>query len=254
VTEQPAVLSVAPHPDDELLGAPVLLMALRDAGWRILNLACSLGRPADRSRRRLELEEACRRARFELLIPDRAPPMGRDDDLAAAREPLAELIMQTALASDARVIVGPSPEDAHHAHELVGLSIRDATEGLSRLVTVVEWGVWSDLRHPNLILWYGKPRLEEILHALAAHEGELRRARFDSMLEARGVVHAVLGPERVFGHGVAGREVVGAEAADDDAYAELLTEQRWNPATGWIRGGPVSLHERDVAPHLARPF
>jgi LmbE family N-acetylglucosaminyl deacetylase len=254
VTGQPAVLSVAPHPDDELLGAPVLLMALRDSGWRVVNLACSLGRPPDRQRRRLELEEACRRARFELMIPDRTPPIGADDDLAAAQERLAELVAQVAATNNTRVIVGPSPEDGHHAHELVGRAIQDAVQSWGRRVRVVEWGVWADLRRPNLIVWYGRRRLNEILHALAAHEGELRRARFDRMLEARGIVNAVLGPERVLGYGVVGREVVGADADGDDAYAELLTEQLFSPDTGWKLCGPRSLYEREVAPQFARSF
>jgi hypothetical protein len=89
-------------------------------------------------------------------------------------------------------------------------------------VHVVDWGVWADLRRPNLIVWYGRRRLDEILHALAAHKGELRRARFDRMLEARGIVHAVLGPDRVLGYGVAGREVVAADADGDDAYPSCL--------------------------------
>jgi LmbE family N-acetylglucosaminyl deacetylase len=245
---------VAPHPDDELLGAPVLLMALRDAGWRVVNLACSLGRAADRERRRLELEEACRRARFELSIPDRLPPIGRHDDLGAAQGQLAELIARTAVTHDVRVIVGPSPEDGHHGHEVVGRATRVAVESMTSPVRVVDWGVWADLRRPNLIVWYGRQRLDEILHALAAHEGELRRTRFDRMLEARGVLHAVIGPERVLGYGVAGREVVGAGADGDDAYAELLTEQRWTPAGGWRLGDPQSLHERELAAHMSRPI
>lgn len=44
-------------------------MALRDAGWYVVNLACGLGRPAHAERRRAELAEACRRAGFELVIP-----------------------------------------------------------------------------------------------------------------------------------------------------------------------------------------
>ena len=34
------LLHLSPHPDDELAGMPATLMALRDAGWRIVNLAC----------------------------------------------------------------------------------------------------------------------------------------------------------------------------------------------------------------------
>jgi LmbE family N-acetylglucosaminyl deacetylase len=36
-------LLLSPHPDDELLGCPAHLFALRDAGWRIVNVALSLG-------------------------------------------------------------------------------------------------------------------------------------------------------------------------------------------------------------------
>ena len=40
------------HPDDESIAAPCTLLALKDAGWREVNFAASLGRPADRPRRR----------------------------------------------------------------------------------------------------------------------------------------------------------------------------------------------------------
>ena len=45
------VLHLSPHPDDEVVGMPATLMALRDAGWRVVNLACGLGRPARHQRR-----------------------------------------------------------------------------------------------------------------------------------------------------------------------------------------------------------
>lgn len=57
--------------DDELLGAPAALFCLRDAGYRVVNLACSYGRQADRTRRRGELAEALKRARIELAEPSK---------------------------------------------------------------------------------------------------------------------------------------------------------------------------------------
>jgi LmbE family N-acetylglucosaminyl deacetylase len=39
------VLHLAPHPDDEVLGAGATLLGLREAGHRVINLACSRGRP-----------------------------------------------------------------------------------------------------------------------------------------------------------------------------------------------------------------
>jgi LmbE family N-acetylglucosaminyl deacetylase len=84
------VLHVAPHPDDELLGAPAHLMALRDAGWRVVNVAVSLGRPGDRVRRRAEVGEACRRAGFELVVLDPPVVVGRGDGDAAAQADLGQ--------------------------------------------------------------------------------------------------------------------------------------------------------------------
>ena len=93
------VLHLSPRPDDELIGAPATLMAMRDAGWRVVNLACGLGAPDQRARREAELREACRRAGFELLIEDSAEE---------AIEALAPAI-----------VISPGPRDRHPAHERV---------------------------------------------------------------------------------------------------------------------------------------
>ena len=86
------LLHLSPHPDDEVAGMPATLMALRDAGWRIVNLACGLGRPEQHQRRRAEVEEACRRAGFELLPCEPPLALSAGDDLAAAEETLVTLL------------------------------------------------------------------------------------------------------------------------------------------------------------------
>jgi LmbE family N-acetylglucosaminyl deacetylase len=236
----PTVLHVAPHPDDELLGAPATLFALRARGWRVVNLACSLGRPADAERRRAELSEACRRAGFELLIPAELLPIGRDDDLDRARSGLAAEIRRNLETTRAELIVGPSPDDGHHGHELVGRAIEDAVQEprgydadhehplqLRENPTphqVMFWGLWRDLAQPNLLVPYDAARIEEIQHALAAHAGELKRNRYDRLLEGRATAHAVLGPERVFGYGSPGIA---------EPFAELLRVVTWSPGRGW---------------------
>src|SRR5579862_5666598 len=105
--DNPSLLAVSPHPDDEILGAGATLMALRDAGWRVVNLACGLGRDPDRERRRAELIEACRRARFELVVPegDRAI----SESIAAAIDGFG-----------VSLVAGPSPHDIHPTHEAAG--------------------------------------------------------------------------------------------------------------------------------------
>ncbi len=254
------VLHISPHPDDELLGAPATLMALRDAGWRVINLACGLGREADRTRRRAELEQACRLAGFELVILETPPPIGAGDDLDAAQAALSDAFAAAIQDTGARLIAGPSPHDGHHAHEVVGRAIRDAVERQREPAHVLFWALWGELPLPNVLLPFGAARLHEIQRALAAHAGELARNRLDRLLSARAAASAVLGPERLFGFGSTG---------GGDLYAELLTDVSWSRETGWrlvpphrfdpllpaaLEGGPEIgwwLHQRSARGRLA---
>lgn len=236
------MLSVSPHPDDELLGAPATLMALRDSGWRVLNLACSLGRPDERERRRAELTEACKRAGFDLTIPEGIPSIGRDGDPVLAQAALADLIAAAAAEAGAVLIAGPSPHDGHHGHELVGRAIRDAVELRGGPPRVMFWGLWAELPLPNLLVRFGAGRLAEIQRALAAHAGELARNRFDRLLAGRAAVSAVLGPERVFGYGTPG-------ATDgQDQFAELLMDVHWGAGGGWRLAPPRALDRSQPLP------
>jgi LmbE family N-acetylglucosaminyl deacetylase len=203
------ILHLAPHPDDELLGAPAALMAMRDAGHRVVNLACGLGgEPARREERALELAEACRRARFELRT-----------------DPLATVLHEERPA----VVVSPSPHDGHPAHEAVARAAAAALVALGDAAPAWWlWGLWADLPAPNLLVPYDGERLAEIQAALAAYAGELARNDYAALLEARARGHAVLGPERVFGFGAAGIE---------EAYADLLLELR-RDAGAWRRTRP----------------
>jgi LmbE family N-acetylglucosaminyl deacetylase len=207
-------------------------MALRDAGWRVVNLACSLGRAADRDRRREELIEACRAARFELVIADRAPPIEATDDLALAQTGLQRTIADAMTQTGAGLLVGPSPHDGHHGHEVVGRAICDAVEGHGQPCQVMFWALWGELPLPNLLVPFDAPRLAELQRALAAHAGELARNPFDRLLEARAAANAVLGPERVFGFGAQG---------GSDRYAELFTSVTWSPEAGWRLAAPQRL-------------
>jgi LmbE family N-acetylglucosaminyl deacetylase len=225
----PVAIAVAPHPDDEILGAGATLMALRDAGWRIVTLACSLGRPADHERRRRELTEACRVAGFELVIAREAPPIGADDDLALAQTELARIIVELAARTEAGLIVGPSPHDGHHGHEVVGRAIADAVESRGQPSWLMFWALWGEGPLASLLVPFGTDRLAELQHALAAHAGELARNPYDRLLDARATANAVLGAERVFGFGAPG---------GDDLYAELLTEITWSPSGRWRLAEP----------------
>ena len=217
----PTVLHLAPHPDDELLGAPAALMAMRDAGHRVVNLACGFGAdPARREQRAREVAEACRRARFEL----RTGPLA---DALREERPM--------------VVVSPSPHDGHPAHEAVA---REAGAALAALGDAAPawwlWGLWADLPAPNLLVPYGAERLAEVRQALAAYAGELARNAYADLLQARARASAVLGAERVFGFGAAGIA---------EPYADLLLEVRRRDGA-WQRTAPRRL---DPARPLGEP-
>lgn len=233
--EQPVVVHFSPHPDDELLGAPGALFALRDAGWRVVNVACSLGRPEERERRRAELEEACRRASFELRV-----------ETAGPRSVLAEL--------QPRLVVAPSPHDRHPLHEEVGRQALAAVARAGAPGRVWLWGLWGELALPSLALELTGDRLNEIELALDAHAGQLERSDFRRLLRARADLHAVVGAERIFGFGSEGLPFRAAELLTEVA----LVAARWRLCEPRVLPqGEVNLDstpgETDLTEWLAEP-
>lgn len=209
------VLHVAPHPDDELLGAPATLMALRDAGWRVVNLACGLGRRATRrAPREAELREACRLAGFELRL--------------GAKGALADSLRHSLEELRPAIVVSPGPHELHPAHRLVATALREVLESTgAQTPRWWMWALWGSLRQPTLATGFDSDRLAEILTGLGAHRGELERNDYRRLVEGRAAMNAVLAPELLFG--------LGTTPGDGARYAELLTEAVAT-AAGWRLG------------------
>lgn len=226
----PLALHLSPHPDDELIGAPATLMALRDAGWRVVNLACGLGEPEQRQRREAELREACRLARFELRVA--APGRDLGESVAVA---IAEL--------EPALLVSPCPQDRHPAHVRVAAAAQEALRGGGPgAPRWWMWALWGWLPRPTLATGFGEERLEEILAALAAHRGELARNDYRRLVRGRAEAAACLAPELLFGFGT-------DSGQGSPVYAELLSELVPS-ADGWQAGAARWL---DPAAPLAPP-
>ena len=221
------VLHVAPHPDDEVIGAPATLLRLGAAGHRIVNLACSLGGPEQHDRRRREVTEACRRAGFELRILNPPAGISSDDDLEHAQAVLADAVRRHVRELDVSLVVAPTPHDGHYGHEVVGRAVRDAlaVEDGPRLWM---WAIWAELPLPTLFAPFGEAELDRATYALSAHAGEVGRNDYVDLVRCRGVTSRVLGAERVFGFGEPGR---------DTEYTELLTEAAFAGGEWWA-GAP----------------
>jgi LmbE family N-acetylglucosaminyl deacetylase len=192
-------------------------MALRDAGWTVVNLVCGLGRSDQRARREEELREACRLAGFDLRIPTGSTGREAAEQTALVGEAIAEL--------EPQIVVSPGPGDRHPAHRTVRRAVHDALRGLGpEAPRWWMWALWGSLPQPTLGTAFDSARLEEVLTALGAHRGELARNDYRRLVRARGEMHASLAPELLFGFGSAARE--------ETEYAELLTEvalvgRRW---------------------------
>jgi hypothetical protein len=208
-----------------VLGAPGALFALRDAGWRIVNVACSLGRPEQRDRRLLELEEACRRARFELRI-ENVEPAHVLDELRP------------------ELVVAPSPHDRHPFHEEVARDVLTAVAAVNRPSTVWLWSLWGESALPSLALELTDARLDEIAYALEAHEGELARTDFKRLLRAQADAYGVIGAERIYDFGAPSLPFLRAELLTELA----LEDGRWHLCEPRVlRDGEVSV-ERVAGP------
>jgi hypothetical protein len=237
----PTAVHFSPHPDDEVLGAPGGLFELRDAGWRIVNVASSLGRHEQQERRLRELEEACARARFELRVDDVEPAQ-------VLRDLQPELV------------VAPCPHDPHPFHGEVARAVLAAVaaEGSPRVVWL--WNIWSGPALPSLAIELTDDRLGEIEHALAAHDGELGRTDFRRLLWARADVNGVVGAERIFGFGAPslpfGRAELLAELTFRDGRWRLCEPRalRAGAVTAGGAPGPLDLTDWLFEPTVAMRF
>lgn len=228
----PVALHLAPHPDDEMLGAPGTLLTLHDAGWTVVNLACSLGRP-DQVRRRLgELRAACDRTGLRLRQTAHPIAMSGTDDLSLAESLLTDEITVAITDLSPTLVVGPSPHDSHHGHEVVGRATRAALERSRTRPRWWMWNLWGESPTPTLYVTLNEELLRRAAHGLAAHERELARNDYGRLLFARSEMVAVLGAERVFGYGTS---TTGAR------FAEILTEVLGGESNDWPLAAPRTL-------------
>lgn len=221
----PVCLHIGAHPDDELLGAPASLMALRDAGWEVIVLVCSLGRVDDRRRRHQDLERACAAVGFDLRVLRPELRLGRDDD-AGSISALTEHLPAVVNEIKPDLIVAPSPHDGHHAHEYVG---RAALE-VARMCGVRQvglWGIWRMLDLPTHVTPFGEPRFVEIIQAVSGHDGEVGAGDYRNLTVGRAIATRALAPERVLGYGT--RDLSELPYAEETTWM-LLHDDRWHLA------------------------
>lgn len=218
---------ISPHPDDEVLGSPSVLCALRESGWRIVNFVATMGRPGDRRRRSMEAACAADVAGFELRTPRRPVGLSSADDLDAGLHRVRAEVRDLVDELRPSIVVAPSPHDGHHAHELMGRAVLAALQGVENRPRLWLWGIWGDLPFPTIYAPFDESMMRRVQQAIRCYAGEISRNDYLTMFSSRARTQAVLGAERVFGY--------GSERVCRTPYADLLMECLPEPG-GWMLG------------------
>ncbi len=234
----PTLLHVSPHPDDEVLGAGSTLQLMKNNGWRVVNLACSLGRMEDRERRGAELEASSLITGIENVIIQPPILIKKTDNMQKAREQVTSALTRLLLDLKPEIVVSPQLYDGHHGHDIVAQTVQDVLQSSSPAGVVWwQWGWWRELPHPTLYVPFGEETLARTRHAISAYTGENERNDYLTAYRGKAMMQPALGSERIFG--------LGSPRASEEPYAELLTESIWQ-GSEWTTGNKRILNPADA--------
>jgi len=229
--DAPLAMIFSPHPDDECITGALPLRLRRQGGWRIVNVAVTLGsNPARREARWRELSAACGFLGFEVILSrqpmglEKISPRGRGDDPANWRhavETIAALLRERR----PRLIVFPHESDWNGTHIGVHHLVREALESLEPEfeTLTVETEYWAPMDDPNLMIESSVDDVADLVAAISFHAGEVLRNPYHLSLPAWMQDNVRRGSELVGGQGA---------AAPDFLFATLYRMRRWAEG-GW---------------------
>ncbi len=204
----PIVLIISPHPDDECLMGSYALRLKEECNAKVYVLPFSYGSKVSRQEaRKLELKAACAKLGFEIL---NAPLLQVEDLIKVLRS------------LNPNVIFSPHAEDGHPVHQKAHEWTRDALQLIAKENQTVKraWvqtEFWRDLEKPNLLIPLSSKQVIQIGEALACHVEEVKRNPYHLRLPAWFQDQVRKGQEKVGGYG-------SSAASGGDANVEALSE------------------------------
>lgn len=238
----PLCLILSPHPDDECIVGALPLRLRREAGWRVMNLAVTLGsNTARRADRLAELEAACARLGFEIALPrpgglERIQPAVREAEPGYWQAQVDAVVQQLQAQRPALVLL-PHAADGSATHQGVHQLGMDAIRRAGLPLTVAFTEYWSTLNEANLLVETSADDTARLVRALACHVGEVARNPYHLRLPAWFADSVRRGGELVQGAGSA------PPAAD---FATLYQLQRFD-GRAWLPPPAGRLLMRDQA-------
>ncbi|MGO8700698.1 MAG: PIG-L deacetylase family protein [Limisphaerales bacterium] len=225
VADAPYALFFAPHPDDETITGGLALRLLRESGWRVVDIAVTLGSKQERKEERWqELQNACHYLGFGV---ERTAPGGLDSVRPDSRErepqAWAEKVKVAAGFLEKyrpKAIFCPHELDVHSTHIgthfLVVDALRAAKIGNCFLVEAEFWG---QMNKPNLMVEYTTANVADLVAATSFHRGEVQRNPYHLLIPAWMQDNVRRGAELVGGAG---------QGAPSFMFAQLYRLRRWN--------------------------
>jgi LmbE family N-acetylglucosaminyl deacetylase len=222
--DAPTVLYFAPHPDDETIIGGFALRLLREAKWKVIDVAITLGSNRERKAARLqELRNACQFLGFGL---EPAAPNGLDNVRPATRASdgaawshMTSVISAILEKHRPKVIFLPHEMDWNGTHIGVHWLVIDALKAARGVQCyLVETEFWGQMQSPNLMVEYTAGDVADLIAATSFHVGEVNRNPYHVLIPAWMMDNVRRGAELVGGQG---------GAAPSFLFAQLFRLRRW---------------------------
>jgi len=223
--DAPRVVLFSPHPDDEIIVGGLALRLMRECGYRVINVAVTLGSNKSRQlAREDELVAACRYIGFDSGSGEQCGlekinlSARRDDPIRwlHAVDVTAELIRRI----QPLALFYPHASDANTTHMgvhgLVNHALLRLGPGFSCASFETEF--WSPMDTPNLMVESSARDVGDLVTALSFHVGEVSRNPYHLTLPAWMIDNVRRGAERIAGQG---------RSAPRFRFATLYRQRRW---------------------------
>lgn len=231
----PRALIFSPHPDDECIIGGLPLRLARELGWKVGNVAVTLGSLQSRRAERLEeLRGACDHLGFDLIELD---PAGLEQVHLKGRQQDPErwarsvsLVRDVLRAEQPDAIFFPHERDWNGTHIGVHHLVLEALSGLGEdfRTRTFETEFWGAMDAPNLTVQIPPDILGDLMAALSFHVGEIQRNPYHLLTPAWMQDNVRRGGELVGGQG---------GAAPDFLFATLYRHGCW--AEGALHLPPI---------------
>jgi LmbE family N-acetylglucosaminyl deacetylase len=216
-------LIFAPHPDDECIVGALPLRLHQEAGWRISNVAVTLGsNPERRATRWAELLDACEVLGFDCIRPgDEGLNDVRPD--TPVREPALWAAHVDGIAALLRghrpaLVLAPHALDDNPSHRGVHQLVVEALALAHSDTVLAHTEFWSTQAAPNALVQTNLADTARLIAALERHTGEIERNPYHLRLPAFLADAVRRGGELVLGAG---------ETPPDFAFATLYRLVRY---------------------------